>query len=158
MAKEKDFTKTRKFLRRFVDRVTGQLKHHVGPDGREVMDPTPVAPPVGYNPQPSMVQQMYEMRRAIAREVVASQDAREASMEDLMAQVDFLAQDPDDDTVLTPYEVDRLGAFADRQRELAEVRKAELEVKAAQANEVPDPSVAPGAAPSPDPGAGTGEP
>lgn len=40
------------------------LRRPVTEDGREVIDPTPMAPPVGYKRQPSMVQLIREMVRS----------------------------------------------------------------------------------------------
>lgn len=66
--------------------------------GELVPDPTPMAPPVGYRPQPSMVD-------IIRRQVqLASEEAKRAGAESLEEADDF---DVDDDPELkSPYELD----------------------------------------------------
>lgn len=72
--------------------------------GREVFDPTPIAPPVGYVKQPSLFEQMREMVRGEALRIYAeSQD-----MESFEDADDF---DVDDDIdPRTPYELNFEGS------------------------------------------------
>lgn len=51
-----------------------KLRERLSPRGREIPDPTPMAPPVGFRPAPSLSDQIREMVRSerLAREVAES--------------------------------------------------------------------------------------
>lgn len=67
-------------------------------DGREVVDPTPMAPPVGYRRQPSMV----EIVRQMVRSERLRAEAEAADMETFEESDDFDVGDDFDPT--SPYE------------------------------------------------------
>lgn len=69
----------------------------IDPDGRELVDPTPVAPPVGYERRPSMV----DIIRAQVREH-ASRYAEDNDMETFDEADDFVIGDDYDPS--SPYE------------------------------------------------------
>lgn len=81
-----------------IDRETGEILHD--PQGREIPDPTPMQPPVGYNPQPSLAQQMRQMiiSDRLARE------AREAGAETFEEADDFEVGDDWEQEKHSPYE------------------------------------------------------
>lgn len=68
------------------------------PDGRELLDPTPMAPPVGYKRQPSLAEQIREMVRS---ERLAA-DLEAAGYETFDEAEDFEIGDDYDPT--SPYE------------------------------------------------------
>lgn len=76
----------------------GEIVSALAPDGSEVPDPTPMAPPVGYKPAPSLADQIREMVRSerLARE------AQEAGFETFEEADDFDVGD--DYEPNTPYE------------------------------------------------------
>lgn len=89
--------------------------------GREVVDPTPIAPPVGYKRPPTLVEQLRNMIRsdALAREAAA------AGYETFEEADDFdIADDPIDPK--TPYEI----GF-EPQISVAELRRRQAAEKAA---------------------------
>lgn len=61
----------------------------LNPDGTQVLDPTPIAPPVGYKKHPSMV----EIVRDMVKSERLAQAAREAGAETLEEAEDFDVQD-----------------------------------------------------------------
>jgi len=71
--------------------------HFLDEEGREIMDPTPIAPPVGYKRQPSMVE--------IVRDMIKSErlrlEAEHAGMESFEEADDFEVDDYDPSS---PYE------------------------------------------------------
>lgn len=71
--------------------------HFLDDEGREVMDPTPMAPPIGYNPQPSMIE---HIRNMVRREL--SQYAQESGAETFEEADDFDVGDDFDPS--SPYE------------------------------------------------------
>lgn len=164
--KKLDPKKDRKFIVRFLNTMTGKWKtHRLDRDGKEIVDPTPIAPPVGYNPQPSMHERIRAMVVQEAARAVINRDSdpQEIPHRELIEQVEYLADDPEDETPLTPYEVERLGALMDRRREqdqaaamvaAEEARRASL--ASPPADVADNPSVAPGAAPSQEGGARDG--
>lgn len=88
--------------------------------GREILDPTPMAPPIGYKKQPSMI----EMVRNMVRSEHVKRAAEEAGMETFEEADDFdIPDDPIDPS--TPYEND----FDPPVRELVKVGKEEVEKK-----------------------------
>lgn len=70
------------------------------PDGREIPDPTPVAPPVGYIRQPSLVEQI----RAMVRSEKLRQEAEGMGAESFEEADDFDVGDDYDPS--SPYEAD----------------------------------------------------
>lgn len=70
------------------------------PDGKEILDPTPLAPPVGYFRQPSLTEQIRQM---VLSERLR-QEAEAAGMESFEEADDFDVGDDFDPT--SPYEQD----------------------------------------------------
>lgn len=136
---------SRKFIARFVDPSTGEVRsHRLNDRGEEIVSATPMAPPVGYKNQPSMFD---HVRHMVLRELAARQVDAAPSAQELLDQATFLASDDDDGVPASPYEVDRLGALIDREREDAAI------VAAAEQN-VPPGSPLPAGAPAPEGGGG----
>lgn len=112
-------------------------------DQGEYPDPTPIAPPIGYKKQPSMVQIVREQIRAahLARDLEA------AGAETFEEADDFEVDDPEGDMAASPHENDfdppvsellKEGAKAKQDREEGEKlakRKAELEAEEAAERE-----------------------
>lgn len=85
--------KYRSFLpkdRSVVDPESGEIISSLDSEGREVLDTTPIAPPVNFNQQPSMV----EYVRNLVRSEKLRMEAEEAGMETFEESEDF---DVDDD-------------------------------------------------------------
>nr|QJB20686.1 MAG: hypothetical protein [Microvirus sp.] len=61
----------------WVHPVTGEILDHRGrrldQDGREILDPTPIAPPVGFKKQPSMFDIQRDMLHRAMRELAEAQ-------------------------------------------------------------------------------------
>jgi len=71
------------------------------PDGREILNPMPVAPPIGYVQEPSMMDRLNEMLAARMRQV------READEIETIEEVDdFDVPDPEDFQPSSVYEVE----------------------------------------------------
>lgn len=69
----------------------GRRHARLDPRGREVVDPTPIAPPVGYKRVPTLVEQLRQMVRSEA----LAKEAREAGFETFEDADDFdIADDP----------------------------------------------------------------
>lgn len=119
-----------------TDPKTGEVSEKVYlDDGGEYPDPTPMAPPLGYKKQPSMV--------SLIRDMIASDNLRKAAeaagMETFEEADDFDVDDPEGDMADSPHENEfdppvsellKEGAKAKRDREEGEKlakRKAELE-------------------------------
>lgn len=69
-------------------------------NGHEMVDPTPLAPPVGYQRQPSMVETIRNMVRSHSLAV----EAERAGAETFEEGDDFDVNDPDDYDPPSPYE------------------------------------------------------
>lgn len=82
------------------DYISSISRPSLDQDGREVLDTTPVAPPVGYRRQPSMVENI----RAMIRSEKLRQEAAEAGYETFEEADDFDVGDDYDPT--SPYEGD----------------------------------------------------
>lgn len=79
----------------------------------EFPDPTPIAPPVGYNPQPSVFDQMRQMIHAEKLAAMAAAGEGETFEE----ADDFVVGDEDDDFAQSPYEeffIGEVGSFDPR--------------------------------------------
>jgi len=110
-------------------------------DGSEVMDPTPIAPPIGFNPQPSLWEQMRTMYQQMRRqELDGSMDPETIEESD-----DFDV--PDDDVVIpqSPWENERDPSIG----ELLRAGREALEKRAQAAKEALKPT--PAATPTPNP-------
>lgn len=84
-----------------LDAYVDKLKSRgLAPDGRQVPDPTPMAPPIGYKKQPSMV----EIQRQLIRDTL-SQYARENDQETFEEAEDFDVGD-DPELMRSPFEND----------------------------------------------------
>lgn len=119
-------------LKRWMDRLTaskfdGELSVRSKPHsaaGREIPDPVPLAPPVGWKKQPSLAEQIREM----VRSEKLAQEAAAAGYETFEEADDFdIPDDPVDPT--TPYErtFEGLSARELRQREAEAARRAALD-------------------------------
>nr|QJB20639.1 MAG: hypothetical protein [Microvirus sp.] len=86
--------------RSVVDSETGEVISQLDEEGREVLDDTPLAPPVGFTEQPSMA----EYIRMMVQSERLRQEAEEAGMETFEESEDFDVDDDFDPT--TPYEND----------------------------------------------------
>lgn len=109
---------TGKMIARFFNPQTGEISsHRLTNDGAEIISATPIAPPVGYRPPQ---ESMFEIvRRQVADEMRrhAAEQADETD-EDRLNYADYLVRDEDEDTPLSPHEVDRIGAQLDRELEV----------------------------------------
>lgn len=114
-----------------VDQETGEIVQDEF--GRELVDPTPMAPPIGYKKQPSMV----EMVRNMVRSEHLAREAAMMGKETFEQADDFdIPDDPLDPS--TPYE----NEFDPPVRELVkvgqeEVKRKEAEKKAASSRKSP---------------------
>lgn len=109
------------------------------PWGAEILDPTPIAPPVGYKRQPTMVEHI----RNMVRSERLRQEAEAAGMDTFEESEDFDVGDEDDDPS-TPYEND----FDPPINELREAVEAEKAKKASPPRQAPEPAPAGSQAPS----------
>lgn len=128
------------------DDMTGEiLTKQIGTDGREYNDPTPMAPPIGYKRQPSMV----EIVRAQIRDAMLAQQLAEQGVETFEEADDFEIGDDYDPS--SPWE-------NDFDRPITEVLAEAQRALDARNNPPPQPQVpapAPGVAPqNSEPGAG----
>jgi len=126
----------------WIHPVTGEVLDHKGrrltPEGREILDPTPVAPPVGYKKQPSMADHIRDMVRSER----LRQEAEAAGAESFEEADDF---DVDDDPeISTPYEVYETEPVRELARRLKE---EEATPPAPPPSESPEP--APAGSPAP---------
>lgn len=80
-------------MREFVNNQTGevQVTPFVDEHGREILDSRPMAPPVGYKKQPSLIDHVIETRRAIREEM--SRAAEEQGFESMADADDFYVDD-----------------------------------------------------------------
>lgn len=120
-----------------------RLGRALTPDGREIPDPTPLAPPLGYEPRQSMFDRMREMIRSEQLALMAERDGKETFAE----ANDFGDDDDGPDLPRTPYEdmgesdISQVTTFAQRSKaEQDRVRKAEDRIarKIARAVKNPD--------------------
>lgn len=93
-------------IRTLMDYDSGELLANVGKEtkpldqfGREIPDPTPVAPPVGYNRQPTMVEHI----RAMVQGELLRRAAEESGAETFEEADDF---DIPGDEPFSPYEAE----------------------------------------------------
>lgn len=137
---DKDYSK--------FDVETGEQVHDSR--GREIPDPTPMQPPVGYNPQPSLAQQIRQM---VVSERLAM-EAREAGAETFEEADDFDVGDDFEAERHSPYEANfdpmtpqERAALTTQGRNpdliLTEEEKASLSSKAPKAKPRGAPSAAP---------------
>lgn len=119
----------------YADPVTGELspvnskgKPHDA-KGREIPDPVPLAPPVGYYREPSLVERI----RAIVRSEQLASVARSAGIETFEEADDFDVGDDYDPS--SPYEAD----FEPVPVKELKRRQAEEEAKAAPPAPAPEP-------------------
>lgn len=78
---------------------TSRQEHFLTDEGYEIPDPTPMAPPVGYKKQPSMVDNI----RAMVRSEMLRREAEAAGFESFEDSEDF-GEDDDDRLPTTAYE------------------------------------------------------
>lgn len=103
----------------------------------EYPDSTPMAPPIGYNPQPSMFEQMRAMQEAQRSMLLAGQDETFEEADDF-----DIEDDPADPS--TPYEEFFLGSVGSLSPDFpAAVAKLQADLAAAQAAANPPPSPPP---------------
>lgn len=92
-----------------------KLKKRLNPKGQEVLDPTPVAPPVGYNRQRPLAEQIRDMVRSER----LAQEVQNAGFETFEEADDFdIPDDPIDPN--TPYEGDFDVSVSELRRRQAE--------------------------------------
>lgn len=130
---------------KFNDMTGEVLSKQIGTDGREYNDPTPMAPPIGYKRQPSMV----EIVRAQIRDAMLAQQLAEQGVETFEEADDFEIGDDYDPS--SPWENDFdppiAEVLAEAQRSLDERNNAKTQP--------PVSNPAPGVAPqNSEPGAG----
>lgn len=111
------------------------LARHV--DGKEFLDPTPMAPPLGYKQQPSMVDHI----RNMIRSEKLRQEALDAGYETFEEADDFDVGDDIDPH--SPYEVDFEPEGVRQVREAVEAAEKKAVEAAAKIEEAPPASPAP---------------
>lgn len=134
-------------LEEVIARQPSAQEQYLDARGRELPDPTPIAPPIGYRRQPSLAEQIRQMVRSekLAQEL----DAR--GVETFEEADDFDVGDDYDPQ--SPYEA----TF--EPTPIPELRRRQAEAEAAdQADDAGDPAQAPGATPSPKKGVSDGGP
>lgn len=136
----------------FTNPFTGEVQDYkdrlgrpLTPFGAEIPDPTPLAPPVGYKRQPTMVEHI----RNMVRSERLRQEAEAAGMDTFEESEDFDVGDDEDDPH-TPYEND-FDPPIDVIREAVEADKA-----AKASTPSPSPEAAPAASPAPSKKSGKG--
>lgn len=130
MPKEEAQTDLEDYLRRSVT--------HLDENGHEIMDPRPMAPPVGYNRQPSLTEQI----RNMVRSEKLRQEAEAAGMETFEEADDF--EVGDDYEPSSPYEADfDLPTWKEDDQRAAAEKKAAEEVKGGGVGEPPPPMQTP---------------
>lgn len=99
---------------RFMDPETGEVRSaHLDEHGFPRYSSKPDVDALEFDPKPSM----FDLVRAqVARELALRQE-EVPTLRSLLEDAEFLAEDVDDDTPMTDYEVDRLGAAIARSRE-----------------------------------------
>lgn len=106
-----------------IDQDTGVITHFQAADGREYLDPTPIAPPIGYKRQPSLSDQIREM----VRNERLQAELEAAGLETFEDADDFEVGDDYDPS--TPWENDTTPSV----KELLEAGKAEIRRKKTEA-------------------------
>lgn len=94
------YLSTKPKMRALADDETGEVYSELDELGREILDDTPMAPPVGFNPQPSLA----ETIRNMVRSERLAQEAGEHDLESFEEADDFDVGDDYDPS--TPYEND----------------------------------------------------
>ncbi|UYD39222.1 MAG: hypothetical protein [Wigfec virus K19_160] len=119
--------------------------HKLDENGAEVLDPTPIAPPVGYRRQPSLAEQIREMVRSerLALEAAAMGAETFEESEDFDVEDDY---DPS-----TPFENDFDPPISEIREEVERVRQAQRERETGQAPVERQQSQEQGQAPAPSP-------
>lgn len=92
----------------------------LAPDGRQVPDPTPIAPPIGYKKQPSMV----EIVREMVRSERLKQEAEQAGMETFEESEDFEVGDEPFEELKSGFENDYDPPIREIVEEVDKARKA----------------------------------
>lgn len=115
--------------RSVVDPESGEVISSLDDKGREILDTTPIAPPVGFREHPSMV----EVIRDMIRSEKLRQQLEDADMETFEEADDFDVGDDDDMDHSTPYEND----FDPPVREIRETVEA-TRASRAKKNQSPD--------------------
>lgn len=87
-------------VRVVMDLETGEVRQYIDEDGREVLDPTPMEPPLGWKRQPSLAEQIRDMVRS--EQLRAAAEAQ--GMETFEEADDFEVDDDYDPS--TPFEND----------------------------------------------------
>lgn len=101
-----------------VQEYSDRLGRPLTPWGAEILDPTPIAPPVGYKRQPTMVEHI----RAAVKSEMLRREAEALGADTFEESEDFDVGDDDDDPH-TPYEND-FDPPIDHIREAVEAEKA----------------------------------
>lgn len=114
--------------RSVVDPESGEVISSLDPEGREVLDTTPIAPPVGFTPQPSM----FDYVRELVRSERLRQEVEAQGFETFEEADDFDVDDDFDPS--TPYEND----FDPDIKELVSAGKEVVSSKAKQPSVEPD--------------------
>lgn len=116
--------------RSVTDPETGEVISSLDAEGREILDTTPIAPPIGFHQQPSMFEYVREMVRS--ERLKAELEAQ--GLESFEEADDFDVDDDFDPT--TPYEND----FDPPAKELAQAGKEVVASKAKQPSVADDKS------------------
>lgn len=110
-------------VKEVYDPASGDVIQELLPDGSEKLDPTPIAPPIGYQRQVPLHLQIREMVRSEA----LRQAAEAAGAETFEEADDFEVDDDYDPT--TPYENDFDPALKDVREDIENERKTRSQAK-----------------------------
>lgn len=110
--------------RSVVDPESGEVISSLDDKGREILDTTPIAPPIGFREHPSMA----EVIRDMVRSERLRQEAEAAGVETFEEADDFDVGDDDDFDPSTPYE-------NDFDPPIREIREAVEETRASRAKQ-----------------------
>lgn len=106
-----------------VDPTSGEVISSLDQEGREILDTTPIAPPIGFHKEPSMFEYMREMIRS-AR---LAEEAEAAGLETFEEADDFDVADDFDPS--TPYENDFDPSVRELHKAGKEAKEARLKAK-----------------------------
>lgn len=101
-----------------VDPESGEVISSLDKEGREILDATPIAPPVGWTNEPNM----FDYVRELVRSAQLAKEAEEAGMETFEESEDFDVDDDFDPS--TPYENDFDPDVREMQEAVAEHKAA----------------------------------
>lgn len=100
-----------------VDPESGEVISSLDKEGREILDATPIAPPVGWTNEPNM----FDYVRELVRSAQLAKEAEEAGMETFEESEDFDVDDDFDPS--TPYENDFDPDIKEMQEAVAEHKR-----------------------------------